>query len=348
MTIVGFHASHEQVHPAALLAAVQRAEQAGFDAAMCSDHWAPWSVRQGHSGYAWSWLGAALATTRLPFGVVCAPGQRYHPAVVAQAAGTLAAMFPGRFWVALGSGENVNEHITGDPWPSKDERDARLRECVDVIRALLAGDEVTHDGLVTVDRAKLWTLPDVPPRLVGPAVTPQTARRHAQWADGLVTVNQPPDVLRRVLDEYRDAGGRGTTALQVHVSWAPDEETAIGVAREQWRSNVLGPPRAWDLDTPEAFDDATRDVGDDQVRASVVVEHDPERLLDRLVALADLGFDALYLHQVATDPRPDHAKHGDAAPTATPRSATLDAFVDMAAEHLLPSLRRVGSPAAAR
>ena len=148
MTIVGFHNSHEQVHPAALLAATQRAEQAGFDAAMCSDHWAPWSVRQGHSGFAWTWLGAALATTGLPLGVVNAPGQRYHPAIIAQAAATLAAMFPGRFWVALGSGENVNEHITGGRWPAKAERDARLRECDEIIRALGGREERSRVDLL--------------------------------------------------------------------------------------------------------------------------------------------------------------------------------------------------------
>ena len=114
MTAFGFHASHEQVHPSALLAAVQRAEQAGFDAAMSSDHFSPWSARQGESAFAWSWLGAALQATTLPFGVVNAPGQRYHPAIIAQAIGTLAAMYPGRFWAALGTGEASNEHITGD------------------------------------------------------------------------------------------------------------------------------------------------------------------------------------------------------------------------------------------
>lgn len=347
MTIVGFHNSHEQVHPAALLAVTQRAEQAGFDAAMCSDHWAPWSVRQGHSGFAWTWLGAAMATTQLPFGVVNAPGQRYHPAIIAQAVASLGAMFPGRFWVALGSGENVNEHITGAGWPPKATRDARLRECVDVIRALLDGEEVTHDGLVTVDRAKLWTLPDETPLLIGPAVTPATARSHAAWADGLVTVNQTPEILRQVVQEYRDAGGRGEIALQVHVSWAPDEETALATAREQWRGQVFGPPVAWDLDTPEAFDSIGEHVGDESVRRSVLVDHDPSRLADRLSELATIGFDALYLHQVATDAVPDDEKHGDAAPTRTPRSATLEAFVDMAAEHLLPQLQS-GSRRAAR
>src|SRR3954451_22703222 len=163
MPVIGFHNSHEQIHPAELLRAVQHAEHVGFTAAMCSDHVAPWHPGQGHSGFSWSWLGAALATTSLPSGAVVAPGQRYHPATVAQAIATLGAMFPGRFWVALGSGENLNEHITGGRWPAKAERDARLRECVAVIRSLLDGEEVTHHGLVTVDRAKLWTLPDEKP-----------------------------------------------------------------------------------------------------------------------------------------------------------------------------------------
>nr|BFE82789.1 hypothetical protein GCM10020093_053900 [Planobispora longispora] len=209
MATYGFHSSHEQIHPAALLKAVVRAEQAGFAAAMSSDHFSPWSARQGHSGFAWSWLGAALQATGLRFGVVNAPGQRYHPAIVAQAIGTLAAMFPGRFWAALGTGEASNEHITGEGWPRKPVRTARLRECVDVIRALLAGEEVSHDGLVTVDRARLWTRPETPPELVGAAVSVETARWCAEWADGLITVNAPIETLRRMIGAYRDAGGRG-------------------------------------------------------------------------------------------------------------------------------------------
>src|SRR3954469_9126964 len=136
MPPIGFHASHELYPPDRLLAAVRRAEQLGFAAAMCSDHFHPWTERQGESGFAWSWLGAAMQATRLTFGTVNAPGQRYHPAIIAQAAATLGAMFPGRFWVALGTGQNLNEHITGAPWPAKPDRKARLREAVDVIRAL--------------------------------------------------------------------------------------------------------------------------------------------------------------------------------------------------------------------
>ena len=149
------------------------AEQAGFAAAMSSDHFSPWSERQGESGFAWSFLGAALEATSLPFGVVNAPGQRYHPAIVAQAAASLCQMYPGRLWVALGTGEASNEHITGERWPSKAERNARLRECVDVIRALFAGEVVDHHGRVVVDRARLWTLPPEPP----PADRPRGERR---------------------------------------------------------------------------------------------------------------------------------------------------------------------------
>src|SRR3954463_16680669 len=257
MSVIGFHASHEQVHPAALLDAVRHAEEVGFTAAMCSDHFAPWHPTQGQSGFAWSWLGAALATTTLPFGAGTPPRPRYHPAIVAQAIATLDAMFPGRFWVALGSGEAMNEHVTGDPWPRKDVRDARLRECVEIIRALLAGEEVTHDGLVTVDRARIWSLPEQPPALIAPAVSVATARRGAEWADGLVTVNQPHDHLREMIGAYRDAGGRGRLILQVHLSYDPDPDRALAVAVEQWRTGVVTPPQAWDLDTPQAFEEAS-------------------------------------------------------------------------------------------
>src|SRR6478752_6830940 len=204
MAVVGIHASHEQIDPTDLLVAVQLAEQAGFTGAMCSDHVSPWSERQGHSGFAWAWLGAALQATSLPFGVVNAPGQRYHPAIVAQAVASLASMYPGRFWAALGSGEASNEHITGARWPRKDLRNARLRECVDIIRALLRGEEVSHDGLVTVDRATVYTRPDTPPLLVGAAVSEATAAWCAEWADGLITVNAPAETLRRMIGAYRD------------------------------------------------------------------------------------------------------------------------------------------------
>jgi probable non-F420 flavinoid oxidoreductase len=299
MTAIGFHASHEQVAPGELLAAVREAEAAGFTHAMCSDHFSPWSERQGESGFAWSWLGAALQATSLPFGVVNAPGQRYHPAVIAQAAATLCDLFPGRFWMALGTGEFSNEHITGDPWPDKRTRNARLGECVAVIRALLAGEVVDHDGLVRVDRARLWSLPPQPPSLIGAAVSPETAAWAAGWADGLVTIQQPREQLERVVGAFRDNGGADkTTALQVHLSWAPTEDEALRVAHDQWRTNVFGPPLSWDLATVEQFDEAARHVRPEDVRGAVLVSADLGRHAAWLHELAELGFDAIYLHHV--------------------------------------------------
>ena len=320
MAAIGFHASHEQISPGQLLKDVQHAEEAGFDAAMCSDHIEPWSARQGHSGFAWSWLGAALATTSLPFGVVNAPGQRYHPAVVAHASATLASMFPGRFWVALGSGENMNEHITGDPWPQKETRQQRLEECVSVIRRLHAGEEVTHHGLVTVEQARIWDVPQPPPPLIAPAISVETARRSAAWADGLVTVNQPPEKLREMLGAYRDNGGRGKAVLQIHLSWAPAENEAEAIAMDQWRSNVFAPPIPWDLPTAAHFDGVSADVGAEQVRRAVNVSSSLDQHAEWLGEYLGLGFDELYLHFVGQQQAP---------------------FIDAFADKVLPQLRDV-------
>jgi probable non-F420 flavinoid oxidoreductase len=311
VAVFGLHCSHEQIPPSRLLRHVREAEAAGFRAAMSSDHFSPWSGRQGESGFAWSFLGAALEATELPFGVVNAPGQRYHPAIVAQAAATLCELFPGRLWVALGTGEASNEHITGDGWPPKPERTARLRECVDVMRALFAGEEVEHSGLVRVDRARLWTLPDDPPPLIGAAVTPETARWCGDWADGLVTVNQPREALEHVIAAFREGGGEGKPIrLQVHLSWAEDEEEALRIAHDQWRTNVFGPPLSWDLETVEQFDEAAARVRPEDMRETVLVSADPGRHAAWLAELAELGFDQIHLHHVGQELRPFIEKFG--------------------------------------
>jgi probable non-F420 flavinoid oxidoreductase len=298
MPVVGFHASHEQIDPTVLLAAAQQAEAVGFTGAMCSDHFSPWSERQGHSGFAWAWLGAALQATQLPYGVVNAPGQRYHPAIIAQAIATLSTMYEGRFWTALGTGEASNEHITGGGWPRKDLRNARLRECVDIIRALLVGEEVSHDGLVTVDRARVWTLPDIQPALIGTAVSVETARWVADWADGLATIAQPTDKLRQMIDAYRSAGGTGPLVLQVHLSYAATRAEAEAIAFDQWRSNVFQPPVCWDLDSTTAFDAASAVVRPEDVAAAVQISADPGEHAQKLADLLALGFDEVYLHHV--------------------------------------------------
>jgi len=317
---VGLHASHEQVDPGSLLEAVRLAEAAGFDAAMSSDHFSPWSARQGQSGFAWSWLGAALQATSLPFGVVTAPGQRYHPAIIAQAAATLCQMYPGRFWMALGTGEASNEHITGAGWPEKPVRNARLKECVDVMRALFAGETVSHDGLVTVDRAKLWTLPDDPPALIGAAVSEETARWVGGWADGLITVNQPVAQLERTIAAFREGGGAGKPLyLQVHVAHARDDATALEIAHDQWRSNVFAPPVCRDLDTVAHFDEAARFVRREDMHDSVLISSDPNRFVDWLADYAALGFEVIYLHHVGVEQRE---------------------FIETFGTHVLPALRK--------
>ncbi len=302
MAILGYHASHEQFAPRDLLRYAQVAESAGFDAAMCSDHFAPWGERQGNSGFAWSWLGAALAATSLPFGTVNAPGQRYHPAIVAQAVATLDQMFPGRCWVALGSGQHLNEHITGERWPSKAERTARLEECVEVLRALWDGETVTHRGWVIVDEARLHTLPESPPRLLGAAITPTTAGRVARWADGLITIDQPADQLRQVVEAFRSSGGQHRSmALQVQLSYAPTDDEALGAAHDQWRTNIADSAVLAELRTPEQFDALAAFIRPDDLEGDVRVSSDTSVHVEWLRERIDMGFDELYLHNVHPD-----------------------------------------------
>lgn len=318
MVFIGYHASHEQLPPSRLLRSVVRAEAAGFDGAMCSDHLAPWSLEQGESGFAWSWLGAALASTSFSLGVVTAPGQRYHPVISAQAIATLEEMFPGRFWAALGSGEVVNEHVTGDSWPSKDQRNARLAASVDVIRELLAGREVSRSGEIDVHRARVWSLPDAPPPLLGAAVTAKTAGWVAGWADGLATVAQPPHLLQEVLAAYADGGGTGPRVLQVHIALDETEDAALRTVRSQWRHAVIE-GSLWDIEQPEDFDALAGDPTDEQLRAGALVSADASALADQIADLAHLGFDRVYLHDVTTDQQ---------------------GFLARAERDLLPALRR--------
>jgi probable non-F420 flavinoid oxidoreductase len=299
VTTIGYHASHEQHAPSALLDAARAAADAGFGAVSSSDHLTPWSHHQGESGFAWSWLGAAMQAVPLPFGVVNAPGQRYHPVIIAQAIATLAEMHPDRLWVALGSGEASNEHVTGDPWPSKPVRNARLAECVDVIRALLRGEEVSLDGHVRVDRARLWTLPASPPPLIGAALSEETAAWCGGWADGLITVHMPPPQLRKVIDAFRGAGGEGKPVnVQVKVAWAPTEEEALAGAYEQWRTNVFDSVLMADLETVGQFEAAATHVRPEDMHRSVLVSADPKQHAAWLSETLDLGVDGLYVHQV--------------------------------------------------
>ncbi len=320
MVQIGYHASHEQFSPSDLLDYVQVAERAGFDAAMCSDHFHPWSAEQGNAGFAWSWLGAALQATGLSFGTVNAPGYRYHPAIIAQAAATLAHMYPGRFWLAIGSGESLNESITGVRWPPKPERNERLKECADIMRALWSGETVSHRGLITVEQATLYTRPHDPPMLLGAAITAQTAGWLAGWADGLITIAQEKKTMEDVVQAWRDGGGRDKPMyLQAFLSWSASDEQARRHAHEQWRMTLLGSGVLAELRLPEQFDMAAQFISEDDVRQQMRVSADLAEHTDWLRADAEMGFERIYLHNVG----PDQQR-----------------FIETFAERVLPELRR--------
>lgn len=299
MSVITYHASHEQHPPSALLRYAVAAAQAGFQAIHCSDHFHPWSERQGQSGFSFSWIGAAMQATTLPFSMVCAPGQRYHPAIVAQAVATLAEMFPGRFSVELGSGEALNENITGDVWPQKEERNARLLECAGVIRRLLQGETVTHNGLVRVKEAKLYTLPAATPPLMATALSAATAAWAGSWADGLITVGGEEAQLREIISAFRKGGGAGKPIyVQIVFSYARTETEAREAAFDQWRTNFFAPDVLSDLSRTMQFDSIAAYVRPEDIAGKMVITADPEQCIAMIRQYVQMGFDRIILHNV--------------------------------------------------
>lgn len=296
---IGYHASHEQFPPGMLLDLARKAEYAGFGALLSSDHFNPWTPAQGESGFAWSWLGAVLQATALPAGVVCAPGYRYHPAIVAQAAATLAEIFPGRFWIAVGSGQALNESITGEAWPEKRERNDRLLAAAAVMRRLWAGETVTAPAPVRTVGARLYTRPAGPLLLVGAALTPATAEWVGGWADGLITVAMPKRELAEVVRAFRRGGGEGKPMyLKVDLSYARDDEEARTGAWEQWRANIYPAGVLETLRTPEEFEALAEFVEPAKVCEKIRVSADLQEHIRWLRTDIDLGFSHLYLHNV--------------------------------------------------
>lgn len=297
--LLGYHASHEQFAPSALLRYARWAEEAGFNAMMASDHFHPWLGEQGHSGHSWSWLGAALESTSLPAGVVTTPGYRQHPAIVAQAAASLAEMSGNRFWMAVGSGEALNESIVAGDWPDKAARNERLRVCVDIMRSLWAGEEVTCQGVIPTRGARLYTRPSRPPPLFVAAMSPQTAAWAAPWADGLITASGKRESMGAVLAAFRDHGGAGKPViLQVKVSYDETDELALNGAYSQWRANILGSEVLSQLTTPSQFEAASAWVRRDDMKAAVRVSSDLAWHTDQLHEDVAQGFDHLMLHNV--------------------------------------------------
>ncbi|MEZ2224016.1 TIGR03885 family FMN-dependent LLM class oxidoreductase [Rhizobium sp. RCC_161_2] len=306
MVLIGYHASHEQFAPRELIDHVRLAEQAGFGGVMSSDHFAPWSKRQGQSGFAWTWLGAAMQATTLPFGLITVPsGWRYHPAITAQASATLAQLFPGRFpWMAVGSGQALNEHVVGAPWPDKSGRNARLLAGVEIMRALWAGETIDRSEPIKIDDTKLYTLPDEPPRIIAGALSVETARWAGSWADGLITVSQAREKLGDIVEAFRLGGGQGKPLyLQVHISHASSYDIALANAFDQWRNNAVTADMAETLRTPQEFDNACSAVRPEDMHQHVRISSDIGRHVAWLEEDAAMGFEQIYVHNVGRNQR---------------------------------------------
>lgn len=299
LSTIAFHASHEQFAPSRLLDLAVMAEKSGFTAIHSSDHFHPWSKRQGHSGFSFAWLGAAMHATTLPFSAVCAPGQRYHPAIVAQAIATLSEMFPGRFDVELGSGEAINEGITAEQWPEKEKRNERLLECVNIIRSLLNGDEVSHRGHVNVENARLYSLPSKNPRLMLAAVSGDTAGWGASWADGLITTGGDPGDTGEKIKAFKENGGEGKPVfVQLSFSYAHSASEAIEGAWEQWRSNLVGPEKLADVSSVAEFDRLSENISRDEVAEKVKIITSPRQLTEWVNDFCNLRPERIILHNV--------------------------------------------------
>jgi probable non-F420 flavinoid oxidoreductase len=294
-----YHASHEQFSPAELLTYAKLAEKAGFDGCHTSDHFHPWSERQGQSGYAFSWLGAAMEATQFPYSVITAPGQRYHPAIVAQAVGTLLQMYPDRLAVSLGSGEALNERITGEVWPDKPIRNKRLRECATLISRLLAGEEVSSAGLVKIHRAKLYTRPNTPPTLMCAALSLNTAAWAGTWSDGLLTSFETIEKLKHIIKAFCDSGGKGKPIhVKLTFSYSRDEKFAQSEAYDQWRFHCIEDSRLAEIDSVQGFDRASEEITLEKVLASITVSNQTSDFISLIGGIIETGVDRIILHNV--------------------------------------------------
>ncbi|QTX05900.1 TIGR03557 family F420-dependent LLM class oxidoreductase [Agromyces archimandritae] len=312
---LGYAAMLAQFPPAEAVELSAYAERHGFDGVMAADHFQPWLPQQGQASFVWSVLPAIAAATRGDFGPgVTAPTFRWHPAMVAQASATLAAMHPGRHWLGLGSGEALNEHVVGEYWPEAPERIARMFEAVEVVKKLFqasrAGRDAKHAGPhFRLESSRLWTMPAEPPPIFVAAGGPVTAKRAGRTVDGLITVDAPPErlevLLRRFHEGAREAGRDPSTltrVLQVHLSWAATEEEAMRNALTEWPIGAMRFPRA-DIRSPFEVEQIARHVRPEDFAGRMLVSADPEVHRRELQRYADLGFDRIYLHNVGRNQR---------------------------------------------
>ena len=298
---IGYKLSSEEHGPNDLVRFATLAEEHGFGFAMISDHFHPWIDRQGQSPFVWSVIGGiAQATKRLRLGTaVTCPTVRVHPAIVAQAAATAATMMPGRFFLGVGTGENLNEHIVGQGWPATDVRQRRLVEAIQLIRQLWQGGLQSFRGsYYTMENARLYTLPTQAPPLLVAAGGPKSAAIAAEQGDGMIGTE--PD--KKLLREYRKkAGARRPCYGELTVCWGKDEAKARQMARERWPIQAMDASLAWELPLPAHFEAVAELVTEDAIGESMVCGPDPQEHLEALREYADAGYDHVCVHQVGPD-----------------------------------------------
>ncbi len=301
MVQIGYAMSSEEHAPLDLVRHAQRAEEIGFPFALISDHFHPWVDAQGHSPFVWSVIGAIAANTktmRLGTGVTC-PTMRIHPAIIAQAAATSAAMMPGRFFLGLGTGERLNEHILGEHWPEPDVRLEMLEESIELIRQLWQGGYQSFNGqYYTVENARLYTLPPEPPEIMIAAKGPKAAELAGEVGDGFI--NTKPE--KEPIEAFQESGGQGKPVIgQMTVCWAATEAAAKKTAHKIWPNGGLKGPLSQELSIPEHFQQAVAMVTEDDVAKEVVCGPDAQRHIEKIQEYVDAGYDHVYIHQVGPD-----------------------------------------------
>jgi G6PDH family F420-dependent oxidoreductase len=294
---IGYFLSCEEYTPAELLEQAKAAERAGFEALWISDHYHPWLDEQGQASFVWSMIGALSQACRLPVttAVTC-PTMRIHPAIIAQAAATSAVMHEGRFTLGVGTGEALNEHILGDHWPPADQRLAMLDEAVAVIRELWTGKMVEHQGeYFVVENARIYTLPDEPPKVYMSGFGKKSADLAARIGDGFICTMPDADLVRR----FRDNGGGDKPAQAgFKACYASTEEEALRIAHEKWRSEGIPGELLQLLPTPRHFEQASKLVTPEMLKESYAAGPDPERQLAMIEQFAKAGYDEVYVASI--------------------------------------------------
>jgi coenzyme F420-dependent glucose-6-phosphate dehydrogenase len=312
---VGYAAMLEQFEPGEAVALTAYAEEHGFSGCMAADHFQPWVPQQGQASFVWNVLTAVGERTRgdMGPGVTC-PSFRFHPAIVAQAAATLEAMYPGRSWLGLGSGEALNEHVIGGYWPEAGERSLRMFEAVEVIKKLfdasVAGKEIKHSGrFFTMETTRLWTMPATPPPVLVATAGPINAKKTGKFADGIITVGAPLEKIGGLFDRFAEGAreaGKDPDAmpriLQLHLSWAETDEQALANAITEWPNGGMKFGKA-DIRSPHDFAAMAQLVRPEDFEGRLVISSDPDVHRAYIQRFVDLGFDRVYLHNVGRNQR---------------------------------------------